>query len=594
MVPSIKDWKVRFGLGLPPSTGMREALQWLMLARLGVLYIVLTAVVLLQVFRQDGFTGSYVTASYSLLALGFAFNLFFAAFVDWIPLATIVAGVHILFDVMLTSSWIFLTSSNGDNLFALFYLVQILLVSLTLYQKGAWFSTAASSLAFAVVMFLRPTVYPSAFINWMMFSGIFLVVGVVGGYLSEELLRTTESLKEKSRKIEKLTALHESILVNMPTGLLTVDRQMRVNFINPAGEHILGKNSREIVGRSLSEVEPGLLPFFSSIETEGVPDEGEENVDVELRMESAMSATASDHPRSFFVQARSNKSQARLQQRVELGEGSHRRMIRGDVAKLDPEAGMGSLLDEEASGARVLLFQDVTKLLHLEERLKQNEKLAAVGQLAAGIAHEIRNPLASMSASIEMLKEGIPVRDANQENQKLMDIAIREIDRLNRLVSEFLDFVKPEKFVPKPVDLRALLSEVGAAVSRSKDFAGHSYKEELAEGVVASGSENKLKQVVWNLIMNAVQAMGGKGVVVLGCSKVPGGRVKFWVEDQGQGMSEEVQAHLYEPFFTTKDKGTGLGLATAYKIIEAHHGEMRVKSKVQSGTRFDIFLPGVE
>jgi len=584
---------MRFGLGLPPSTGMREALQWLSLARLGVLYIVLIAVVLLQVFRKDAFSGSYITASYSLLAVGFAFNLLFATFVDWIPLQGIVAGIHIIFDVSLTSSWIFLTS-GGDNLFALFYLVQILLVSLILYQKGAWFATASSSVAFAIVMTLHPTVYPGAFTNWMMFSGIFLVVGVVGGYLSEELLRTTESLKEKSRKIEKLTALHESLIANMPTGLLTVDREMRINFINPAGEHILGRNSREIVGRLLAEVEPGLMPFFSKIETERVPDEGELDIDAEVRVESSLSATGSDHSRSFFVQARSDKGQARLQQRVEFGEGIHRRSLRGDVAKLDPEAGMGRLLDEEASGARVLLFQDVTKLLHLEERLRQNEKLAAVGQLAAGIAHEIRNPLASMSASIEMLKEGMPHEKADSENQKLMDIAIREIDRLNRLVSEFLDFVKPEKFIPKPVDLRVLISEVVAAISRNKDLRRLTFKEEYSEGVIASGSENKLKQVVWNLLTNAVQAMTSSGVITVGCAKAPLGRVKFWIEDQGQGMSDDVQAHLYEPFFTTKDKGTGLGLATAYKIIESHHGEMRVSSKVHIGTRFDVFLSGGE
>jgi signal transduction histidine kinase len=367
---------------------------------------------------------------------------------------------------------------------------------------------------------------------------------------------------------------------------------MRVGFINPAGSHILGLLAQDIVGKELYQIEPGLLPSFTQIETEQVPEQTEDDSNPADPDATALSAKGPEAHRSLFVQAKSEKGMARLQQTVEIGKGTQLRILRGDVAELDADAGLGVLLAEQATGGRVLLFQDVTKLLHLEEKLKQHEKLAAVGQLAAGIAHEIRNPLAGISGSIEMLKESMPVGDGYSENHRLMDIAIREIDRLNRLISEFLDFVKPDRFKVEKVELDKLLSELVLAARGSKEFKDRiQVREHYDPTNAALANSSKLRQVIWNLLINAAQAMRRDGFIDVGCGPVGGRRVKLWVEDQGQGMSEDVLAHLYEPFFTTKDKGTGLGLATAYKIIEAHHGEIKVTSQVNIGTRFEVYLP---
>jgi two-component system sensor histidine kinase PilS (NtrC family) len=239
-----------------------------------------------------------------------------------------------------------------------------------------------------------------------------------------------------------------------------------------------------------------------------------------------------------------------------------------------------------------LLFQDVTKVRHLEERLKQNEKLAAVGQLAAGIAHEIRNPLASMSASIEMLKGALPPSSEFVENQRLMDIAIREIDRLNDLITEFLDFVKPEKFKLESIELGTLVEDVVKAVQSGKYATNPiEWVSSFSPGILVQAHREKMKQVVWNLVLNAVQAFQKPGKIEVGVAIVNDHWAKLYVKDDGQGMSEEVQAHLYEPFFTTKDKGTGLGLATVYKIVEGHYGEIRVQSRPGAGTLFEVFLP---
>lgn len=579
---SLQRWKLELGLDLPPSTGTREALQYLMMARLAVLYVVLGGVVLQQVFRGGGAPEGPLFFGYGLLAFSFAFNLIQAVFLHRLPAHGALAVVNIAFDSIVISDWIWLSGGEG-TLFALLYLVQILFAALTFYRRGAALGAAIACAGFGIVCWARPP--QEGLLIWGIYSALFVTLGVVGGYLSEELLRTTESLREESRKIEKLQEFYEKVVANLPTGLLTVDGAMRVNFLNPAGEHILGHRLTDIVGRPLVDVEPDLMPFFAKLEAEDLAEDDEEAVS----NEDTVSRLRSEFHTTHFVHPRSNEK-TRLQQTVEVGQGSRVRLIRGDVAELDVDAPLGRLMDSRGQqGAKVLLFQDVTKLLHLEDKLKQNEKLAAVGQLAAGIAHEIRNPLASMSGSIQLLKTKLGPVDA--ENRKLMDIAVREIDRLNNLISEFLDFVKPERPRIEGVSLPKLCGDLVMQLRNSKEFRqGVELVEAYDPKATASANSEKLKQVLWNLLVNALQAMDKPGRIEVGCGPAGGHRVKLWVEDQGQGMSEDVLAHLYEPFFTTKERGTGLGLATAYKIIEALHGEIRVKSKPQSGTRFEIYL----
>ncbi len=581
---SLQRWKLELGLDLPPSSGTREALQYLMMARLAVLYLVLAGVVLHQVFRGQAVPERPLYFGYTLLALSFAFNLLQSIWLNRLPMHWGLAVVNIAFDSVVISDWILLSDGQG-TLFALLYLVQILFAALTFYKRGAVLGAAIACAGFGLVCWLRPP--QEGWLIWGIYSALFITLGVIGGYLSEELLRTTESLREESRKIEKLQQFYEQVISNLPTGLLTVDGLMRINFVNPAGENILGRRRIEIVGKPLAEIEPGLLPFFSQIEAEDIADDENEPARDET---TALSRTRSEFHTSHFVHPRKNEK-TRLQQTVEVGKGAKAKLLRGDVAELDVDAPLGRLMrSADQRGAKVLLFQDVTKLLHLEDKLKQNEKLAAVGKLAAGIAHEIRNPLASMSGSIQLLRTSMS-STSEAENQKLMDIAVREIDRLNNLISEFLDFVKPARPKIEEVSLNKLCSDLVSQLRNSKEFKPGVELVETFEGqVVASANAEKLKQVMWNLLVNALQAMDKPGRIEVGCASAAGNRVRLWVEDQGQGMSEEVLAHLYEPFFTTKDRGTGLGLATSYKIVEALHGEIRVKSKPQAGTRFEIFL----
>lgn len=550
-----------------------ESLHWFLFARLSVLFSALVAIIVTGATHHGSLETS--ASAYSLLTVSFAFTFISAVLLERLPQGFGLASVQITFDAFMTALWLRIIGSDGGAM-VLFFIVQILASALTFYKRGAWFASLATTLAYAMA-----TVGKSEPLTILTYGILFLVIGTTGGYLAEELSRITKTLAKKQLTIDKLTELQERILKDLPTGLLTVDGALIINFVNPAAAQILGSSAEGLAGKNLAVVAPDLLPFFSSIEIESLEAPGSRQDDLEA------AATHSRNHRSVFVHSRNDRK--RFGQRVEIGEGKEARVLRGDVAHLGSAIEGSGLLKAHVTEGRLVLFQDVTLVDSLEERLRQNEKLAAVGQLAAGIAHEIRNPLASMSASIEMLRESlVPTR--GNENQRLMDITIREIDRLNELVTEFLDYVKPDRLKMATVDIGQLVLEMVESMQRRKDLPkGVSIRVRAQPGVTATANREKLAQVILNLMLNAVQAIPGSGNVEVGC-RSDNNKTLIWVEDSGCGMTEVVKRRLFEPFFTTKPKGTGLGLATVYKIVQAHEGTIVATSEEGKGSRFEIVL----
>jgi len=583
---AVKRWP--HWMGGSPELAKKGGLQWLLFGRLIVCFLLLFILSAEQILSPRDAGLIHFQNALTILSFLFSVNLVVSLLQFQLRENWLLGWLNIVVDAGAITGWLVLSQSTTSTI-VLLYLVLILVSAMTYYKRGALLSAFVSSVSFFAVNLQVLGRGEEAFFSAGVYSIIFLSVGLVGGYLSEELKRTSEGLQQKNQEIANLTALYERIIEGMPTGLLTLNQDMTIAFVNPGAETILGKMRGGLVGRTLKEVEPDLLPFFEQIESEKIDDESDETLTSPI--ETELTATGSDWHRSIFLKARLKRGQARLQQTVEFGVGKNRRTLRGDVAEIDVSGGVGSLFHQFEGVGRVLLFQDVTKLIHLEERLKQNEKLAAVGQLAAGIAHEIRNPLASMSASVQMLQEGLSRSLLQGEDLRLMQIIGKEIDRLNQLISEFLDFVKPEKFKQDLVDLEKLISEVALQIRPNKPGAPPvEVVTQLVPDLKALGNEEKLKQVLWNLVTNGLQAMKKPGKIELGCSEVSSHWVCFWVQDEGEGMTEATMQHLYEPFFTTKDKGTGLGLATVYKIVEAHQGEIKVQSQLGSGTRFEIHL----
>jgi two-component system, NtrC family, sensor histidine kinase PilS len=233
------------------------------------------------------------------------------------------------------------------------------------------------------------------------------------------------------------------------------------------------------------------------------------------------------------------------------------------------------------------LVKDTTDIRYLQEQIKHKEKMAAIGQLAAGIAHEIRNPLAGISGSIELLSQDAK----NPDDQKLMRIILREIDRLNNLITDFLDYSKPDRRPDQKVDVALIIDEVIQNIKLSPTTPKNLVYEIQIQSSYVLGYSDKLKQAFLNIIVNAVQAMQDRSPCVLSVKTIADDqKICVEISDTGVGMSPESQKRIFEPFYTTKSKGTGLGLAITHKVFESHNALVEIESEMNVGTKFKIIF----
>lgn len=296
-----------------------------------------------------------------------------------------------------------------------------------------------------------------------------------------------------------------------------------------------------------------------------------------------------------YLKQKLNLSEERIQELITI-YGMRQNSVNSDISHINDLAekrifnfDQTPYFDEEINeNLDIYLIRDVTEVRAMENQLKQSEKLAAVGTLAAGIAHEIRNPLAGISGSIQMLSQD----STDPTQRKLMDIVLREIDRLNLLITEFLDYAKPEKAPDKVINLAQVMDEIVAHTQRHPDASANLKWAVELKPVNILGFPEKLKQAFLNIIINSIQAMKTVPSPSLDIRLFSDEKYAILqIKDSGSGMSEETKKKMFEPFHTTKPKGTGLGLAITHKILETHRAEIEVKTALNIGTEFIIKFP---
>ena len=367
-------------------------------------------------------------------------------------------------------------------------------------------------------------------------------------------------LEQRRHDVAELKALNANILSSLSSGLVTVDRAGIIIFFNDAAEQIIQTARQDVIDRPLREVFPSIAALLEEMEDDG-QGTGRRFEDV--------------------LQRPGNGDQ------VHLG------------FSFSPLRGAGGV-----EAGWIVIFQDLSEFKELETVARRSEQLAAVGQLAAAIAHEIRNPLAAISGSVEMLQRsalsaapapGAGAPEAQSVEQRLLAIVVREVDRLDGLITSFLEYSRPRPLALERVDVGEVLEEVLTLFERKAGARLEVAVEVKAdEGAAATVADREaLTQVLWNLLNNAAEAQAGRDAVRI---EVGLGRedesLVLAVEDDGPGVSEEAEAHIFQPFFTTKAQGTGLGLATSYRLIESHGGEMRlVPPRRLGGARFEVRLP---
>jgi two-component system sensor histidine kinase HydH len=263
----------------------------------------------------------------------------------------------------------------------------------------------------------------------------------------------------------------------------------------------------------------------------------------------------------------------------------------GEVIPLSLSVSPISTENKECSGA-VIVLRDLREIKRLEAKVRRSEKLAAIGELAAGVAHEIRNPLSSIKGFAQFLRHSL--KDLPEERE-YADVMVREVDRINRVVTDLLTYARPETIDRALVNLHELVHHTLLLVSadaQAQDVAITPHLSDDLEGIRLD--VNQITQALLNLLLNALQAVSTGGKIEVGAAKEESGlRVHLWVEDNGPGIPPEAQRKILDPFFTTRDKGTGLGLAIVHKIVENHQGEIRIHSPVMgkgTGTRISLFF----
>jgi two-component system sensor histidine kinase PilS (NtrC family) len=278
-----------------------------------------------------------------------------------------------------------------------------------------------------------------------------------------------------------------------------------------------------------------------------------------------------------------------------LPDGDRRAPLRADLAlrkgghEIYIGATVSALRDvhDEVIG-KVINFQDLTELRRLELQSRRAERLATVGQLAAGVAHEIRNPLASISGSIELLRQ---TPQQSDDDRTLMAIVQREIQRLNVLIGDLLDYANPRPMQAVDFDLGSLVEETLRVARAEPAFEDVELAADVEQPLTVHADPAKLRQVVWNLVRNARDAakLGGKHVRVE--ARRENGDATIAIRDDGPGIAKELVARIFDPFVTTKDKGTGLGLATCHAVIAEHNGRIDVETEAGQGTTMIVTLP---
>jgi two-component system sensor histidine kinase PilS (NtrC family) len=472
------------------------------------------------------------------------------------------ARLQFVIDILLVS-WLVWTTDVIHSPYIAVYIVVIAASSLFLGPRDAIVISVGCAVAFtasalAVLSGVSPTPTPTSdllasgraqtFQSIGLFDIAFLVVGLLSARLAERQSRSDVRLKAAAQSLATLRALHERIVESIRSGVVTTDLQGRIFTFNAAAEEITGYDRADVGGQDASI-------FF-----------GEINEIVAHSMETGAAGETSPRFEADCLTADGL--------RLRLGFS---------VSPLFAETG-------DTTGT-VITFQDLTHIRALEETSRRQDRLAAIGRMAASIAHEIRNPLAAMRGSIQMLRADM---EGESSQTELMEIILRESDRLNRIISDFLSYARPRSIIQSKVDVGELLRQTFTLLRHSAEISESQIIEEQvpATPVLVNADSEQLQQVFWNLARNALQAMpiptGGTLRAVV--EKHGQNRLRIAFSDTGRGMSPDQVEHLFEPFSSTTG-GTGLGLSIVYQIIRDHGGTINVRSREGQGTTITIELP---
>ncbi len=517
----------------------RAWLAWLVKIRVIVISFLLAVELLIVNLTPNNVPRGLFVA---VILVWYTLSVFFIVLLSVWEEYKLQAITQIFTDLAFVTAVVYLTG-GVDTVFNLLYFLVIIVAGILLPRYWAYLTAAVSFILFGSLLELcyfdklpsfqvspRGDLKSLAVVIFSNFFG-YLAVAHLASALTAKLRQAGRELQDKRGELLSLQALHESVVHSVRSGLMTTDLEGRITLVNVPGQKLLGRTSSSVYGRHISELFLDRLPVLAASSAQG-----------EVR-----GLTPAGVEKTFGV----------------------------TVTPLS--------VAEQGILGYLYTFDDRTELRRLEREVRMRDRLSAVGRLAAGIAHEIRNPLASIAGSIKMLPQMSPF---NEEQKILADIITRESARLNNIITDFLAYSREKSYKFTRVDLLPLLEDTLVLLeNRLPSSQLKIVRQYDAPQVFAAVDGDRMKQVFWNLLENAVRAMDQRGTITVFVRAV-GPSWLLGIGDTGPGVPAKLMDKIFEPFQSNFEGGTGLGLAIVYQIVQAHNAKIWVQTAASGGAEF--------
>jgi two-component system sensor histidine kinase PilS (NtrC family) len=539
---------------------VRRKLLWLIGGRAAVITLLLGSAILIQIKSPGSLP---IDPFFFLIGVTYALTVAYSLALKFIERYPWLVDVQLACDAFIVSALVHVTG-GVTSYFASLYTLPIIAASVIQSWRGGFMVAILSSVIYSGIagaQYSANPIFPLPLDVQLPPSRIalftvglnvfgFVAVAALSGYLAEGLRRADAKLAQASNELADLQAFSQHVISSLTSGLTTTDMTGVVMTFNRAAEAITGLSAREVIGRDVAEV----LQFPPEL-------------------------------KGLFGHAEGESERRRRVPRMEIG------FRRGDGRQIELGFSGAPLMTPRGETGFILTFQDVTEARKQEREARVQQRLAAVGEMAAGIAHEIRNPLASMSGSLQILRQELPLTD---EQGQLMDIVLRESERLNDTIRSFLAYARPQRQAMTEVDLCQIITDTARLLENSPELhQTHSIAVDVPDDdVTFRADEGQIRQIVWNLATNGLRAMPSGGRLTLSVANdTRGSHVAIAVSDEGVGIAPDELDGIFQPFRGAFSRGTGLGLSIVHRIVSDYGGEIGVTSTKGKGTTVRVQFP---
>lgn len=535
------------------SFGSEQRLKLFIYGRILVSFLFLVSAYFIK--YQDSIVESdrYQSGVVRLMAFSFLFSLISLALLKQNKIISFLTYLQVIWDLLFVT--VLLLFSGGIlSPYSFLYLLSIMIAGMLLGRRQALYTASLCGILYGAILDFQ-------YFGYLAFIGLsqsdafkvgalrlfytisfnliaFSLTAFITGLLAERARLSEEALKRSSIDYFELSQLNSAIVTHSESGLLTTTVTGRIRVFNPYSESITGLSQSDAYDRNIDLIFPQLAIYFNQ-----------------------------------------NSNLPKIEFEYEGANGK----------KIILSCNIASFNDSDGKLCGFIVsFRDITGMRLMESALKKADRLAALGELSARMAHEIRNPLAALCGSVQLLSSAIYIKE---HDAQLLSIVNREAERLEALITEFLMYARPSNPDISEVNLHKFIEEELSFFEKNIRFMPIEMKNMVPESINIAIDSNQIHQVFLNLLQNAAEAMIGESreIVVEASSTME--LLTISITDNGIGISQESQQHLFEPFWTTKPEGTGLGLAICYRIIESHGGMLSVESPPDGGCRFLIKLP---